>query len=834
VARDSTVYSGAAIEYYRNMGSDLAPQQSYLAWHYGNGMAGVVTLWKNGIEFFYHYFSIPVLLATLFTPFRRVYKVKQGSGFSFQEWADRTSYNLLSCVMGAIIRSAVIVTGIVCIVLVGLVGLLGVCLWIIGIGLTLPFYYAFRPKRYVYKVGEFKQPSAVLVKILRTPWGIFFLHRTGIGLPGLTSACGTGQTLTISQNVEGNQQAFLTIFDHCKPLEEYLFRRTITRDDILWISAWYSRTQESDYRRRAFWERDYLLHIPSIGKTWTYGYTPTLDAFTQDLADEPIPFDQFVGREKEEEAIERYLNQTMRNNVALIGGSGVGKHPLLIALAHQMKEGRVYPGIEGKRMLYLNLERLFGADVDALQRKATLTGILDESSAAGNIILVIDEFDRFIGVGQDRIDMSDVFYHHLTGGRLHVIALLSPGAYHQYFKPNTTLAGAFEIVEINPVNREEAMMILSTLLPTFEGGSVFVLYQGLRQLVDQTDRFMKDVPFPEKAITAMDGIVTQMKNSGHSGPIGPDEINAYIEGKTHIPISVSGDEGRILLTLENALKKQIVGQDEAVVAVARALRRVRADVSARKDKPIGSFLFLGPTGVGKTETAKVIAGTFFGSTTNLIRFDMSEFKEDAAIQQFLGDFASGKVGMLSRQLSDHPYGVILLDEFEKAHKDILNLFLTALDEGYVTDAFSKKVYLTNTIVVATSNAGAEYIRERISAGAVSGNLQKDVVEYVQKEGIFTPELINRFDAVVVYHPLTQEDIQNIFAISVAVLTDQVYAKHGIRLQVTEETKQRVIAEGFNRESGGRALSRAIQKYIEDPLAQKILKKDIVRGQDVEV
>jgi ATP-dependent Clp protease ATP-binding subunit ClpA len=817
------------------MGSNHALPESYIAWHYGSGLQGVITLWKNYLEFVYHYFSIPILLATLLTPFKRIYRVKQRPGFSFQEWFDRTSYNLLSRVMGAIIRSAAITAGMLCIVLVGLAGFLGICVWFIGIGLTIPFYYAFRPKRYVYSASEFGQPSAVLARIFQTPWGIFLLRRTGIAASELITASSTGKPLALSRDLEGNEQAFLTIFDHCKPLEDYLFARTITRDDILWISAWHFRVEEIEYRRRAFWERDYLLHIPSIGKTWTYGYTPTIDAFTQDLADEPIPFDQFVGRENELEAIERYLSQKMRNNVALVGETGVGKHPLLISLAHQMKEGRVYPGIEGKRMLCLNLERLFGADVDALQRKATLTNVLDEGSTAGNIVLVIDEFDRFIGVGQDRIDMSDVFYHHLHGGRLHVIVLLSPGAYHQHLKSNTTLADVFEIVEIKPVNKEEAMKVVSTLLPTFEGGSVYVLYQGLRQLVNETDRLMKDVPFPEKSITAVDGIVTQMKNMGRCGTISSDDVSAYLTAQTHIPIGVSRNEGQILLTLENALKKQIIGQEEAVKAVATALRRVRADVSARKDKPIGSFLFLGPTGVGKTETAKAIARTFFGGTTNLIRFDMSEFKENAAIQQFLGDFASGKVGILTRELTDHPYGVVLLDEFEKAHKDILNLFLTALDEGYVTDAFDKKVYLTNAIVIATSNAGAEYIRERITAGVTSkDHLQKDVVEYVQKEGIFAPELINRFDAVIVYHPLNEQDIQNVFDLLVGALTDQVYAKHGLRLGITKQTKERVIAEGFNREFGGRALARAIQKYIEDPLAQKILKHEVPRGGGVEI
>jgi len=809
--------------------------ESYVSWHYRTGLSGLVNIWKNYLEFFYHYFSILVLLSTLFSPYKRIFKVKQGSGFSFQEWFDRTSYNLLSRIMGAIIRSLVIITGLFCVIAVGVLGIILIVVWFIGIGLTAPFYFAFRPKRYVYTVGEFSKPAAIFTKILQTNWGIFFLSRTGIALGELISSCSGCTPFTPLSNIEGNEQAFLTIFDQCKTLQEYLFKRTITRDDIIWISNWFTHVEEAQRRTRAFWERDYLLHIPSIGKTWTYGYTPNIDAFTEDLTEEAIPYNQFFGRKKELEAIERYLSQKMRNNVALVGETGVGKHPLLISLAHSMKEGRVYPAIEGKRMLMLNLERLFGNDIDASQRKVTLTSILDEGTSAGNIVLVIDEFDRFIGVGQDRIDMSDVFYHHLRDGRLQIIVLLSPGAYQQHLRLNATLADVFEIVEIKPISKEEAMELVSTLLPTFEGGSVFFLYEGLRELVNETDRFIKDVPFPEKAITAVDGIVAQRKDAENSGPIGPNDVSTYLEGQTHVPIRVSGDEGKILLTLETEMNKQVIGQGEAVATVAQALRRVRVDLSARIDKPIGTFLFLGPTGVGKTETAKVITRTFFNNAASLIRFDMSEFKEESAIKQFVGDFVSGKVGILTRELTEHPYGVLLLDEFEKAHKDILNLFLTALDEGYITDAFDKKVYLTNTIVIATSNAGAEFIRERITSGITEQNqLQKDVVEYVQKEGIFTPELINRFDAVVVYHPLTKQNISDIFDLSVLSLANEVYAKHGIRLHVSGETKEKVIREGYNPEFGGRVLTRAIQKFIEDALAQKILKNEATRGQDVNI
>jgi ATP-dependent Clp protease ATP-binding subunit ClpC len=808
----------------------------YLPWHYRTGLLAVIRIWWNFLEFTYHYFSIPLLVRTLFSPFKRTYRVKHIPGFSFQDLFDRLTFNTVSRVIGAVVRMSVIICGVFSLVVVALLGGIGIVLWVILPGLTLPFYLQARSGYSRYTPKDFEQLPELVTRLLQTPWGKFFLFRTGIPGKDIITNAVPDSIVVPPAAVEGVQNAFLTVFDRSPQLQGYFFNRGMTREDILWVSQWYDRVVLEIQKKRAFWQRDYLLHIPSIGKTWNYGYTPTLDAYVSDLSEDLLPFNRFYGRTQEIETIEHILCQRSGNNLLLVGDPGVGKHTLLTYLARLIKEGRVYPAIEGKRLLFCHLERLFSAERDAIQRKSTLTSVLDEAVMAGNVILVIDEFDRFISAGQDRIDLSDVFFHHLQSNRMQMVALMSPDAYQRYVKPNTTLGNLFGLVELEPINRDKTMEILSAVTPTFEQKSIYFLYEALRDVVADADQFIKEIPFPVKAITAVDEIVTYQSNIERTGPITSADVHAYFERKTHIPMHVTQDEKKLLLTLEDTFKKQIIGQDTAVTRLAQALRRVRANISVNKNRPMGTFLFLGPTGVGKTETAKVLARTYFGSDDALVRFDMAQFRDAASVRQFIGDFESGKVGVFVQKLHEHPYAVVLLDEFEKAHEDIMNLFLSVFDEGYITDAFGKKVYLTNTIVIATSNAAGEFIRERISTQKSEDHsvLEKEVIETVQREGIFSPELINRFDAVVVYRPLTAPDIERIFDISVDPILEKLYKEKGLSVTILPETKAHVIAEGFDTAFGGRALRRAVEKLVEDPIAQKILSLPATRGQKIEI
>lgn len=807
---------------------------SYIQWHYTLGLKDLIRILRNISEFIFHYFSIVLLAKTLFSPFKRSYKSKQRPGISLSDFFDRLSFNLISRIIGAVIRIIVLATGISFLVLWQVISVILIVFWLIIPGISFPFYYLEQKAIVRYRIirSLLYSPQKALQKIFNTSWGKFVTRRLGILPQDLIDT--VESTLDINaERIDASYMAlFLALFDSSQRLQNYFFERAITREDIVWVSTWYDRLEKNTRKQKTFWERDWLLHIPSIGKTWGFGFTPLLDKYTTDLSKVPTPFSYFVARTLEIETIERILTKKTQANVLLVGEPGVGKHPLVIHFAHLVSEGRVLPQLESKRILQLNLEEVFREELDVIQRKTTLTLLLEEATAAGNILLVIDELDRFVASGADRIDVSDVFLHSLNQNSLQMIAIVTTGAYHQYIKTNTTLNHQFDTVTMLSLGKDDALKVIADILPEFEDSSRYFLYEAIRELVQESDRLIKDIPFPEKAIKLLDEVVALSKNRNKTGEVTANDIRKYLTEITSVPVALVEEDKEKLIHLEEYLHKRVIGQDAAINAVSQAMRRARSEVSARGNKPIGSFLFLGPTGVGKTETAKALAEVYFGNDSAFIRFDMSEYKDSSAIKQFLGDFTGGKVGVFSQKISENPYTVLLLDEIEKADRSILNLFLTALDEGYMTDAFGKKIYLTNMIIIATSNAGSEYIRNLVHSGSDTSSNQKLVVDYVQKEGIFTPEFLNRFDSVIVFHPLLPNHTEQIFLLAFARLAKKIYEEKGIILELTPETKMRVLTDGFNPEYGGRALNRAVQTYLEEPLAQKILQNKIRRGMTV--
>ena len=810
---------------------------AFFRWHFTQGFTGALQIIRNFLEFLFHFFSIPFLIATLFTPYKRAFRVKSGPGFSFSEFFDLISFNLISRVIGAIVRSVVIFTGIVLFVLTFIAGVIILVLWLPATIFTFPIFLNLRAQKGLFfGITDFQNPRILLGRMLSTDYGMFFLTRFGLKRDEILSA--VEERLTVDNSwvpaPVDSAHAIHILLDHSAAFKKFLYDRDLDRHDIEWIVHWYERRLNDTHKKNAFWDRDYLLHIPSIGKTWVYGYTPELDKRTTNLAQSPVPFNRVIGREKELFTIERVLSKRSQANVLLVGETGVGRRALLSHFAHLVEQGRTLPAVEGKRILRLDLENLFQSEIDITQRKTTLSTILEEAEAAGDIILVIDEFDRFVAPGTDRMDVSDVFAHTLARNHLHLISLVSPGAYHQYMQHNTALLNEFEKIEVQALGKDDAMNVVADVLPTFENKNFYLEYSAIKAIVEDTDRLIKNVPFPEKALDLLDQIATDVKAKNKVGAIKAADVHEYIENRLGIPVTLTTQDQKKLLHLEETLHKRVIGQDIAILAVAQSLRRARADVSLRKEKPIGTFLFLGPTGVGKTETAKALAELYFGSQDSLVRFDMSEFQQKSAIKQFLGDFQSGKAGVFVQAVQDHPYAVMLLDELDKADKELLNIFLTALDEGYVTDAFGKKVYLTNMILIATSNAGAEFIRERITSKETDPPLQKAVVEYIQAKGIFSPEFLNRFDGVIVFHPLTVENVTAIVDLTLKRLTEKMEEERGIRLIISPQTKRAVIASGFDPQYGGRSLARAVQTLIENPLSQKILNNTATRGASVTI
>ncbi len=795
---------------------------SYFTWHFISAPRNILRITRNFVIFFYHYFSIPLLLKTLFAPWKKLYHAKDRAGFSPNEFFERLSFNLISRCIGLTLRIFVINFGIFCIIATLLTGLAVTGLWLVGIIITYPLYWRTAQKQQEIVVPA-KTAAEYLTKYLKSPAGRFLCSRLIINPEELLKI--------LEPNLPVPQTPHPLIIPDSTNLKKFFADHDIEQSDLQNIADWFTTLEQENSKKAAFWELDYLLHIPSIGKQWTYGYTPTVDQFTTDLSLEPISFGKYVGRAAEIEKIETILSKHSDNSVFVMGEPGVGKHALVTHLAHLVDEGRVYPNLESKRLVRLDLERvLHGGDITA--SKSTLAQLFDEAQDAGNIVFVIDEFDRYVTSREDRIDLSDVFLHEIADGRLQILALVHPGAYEQYIRPNSQLADAFEIVEIKEPDSSETLRILQGILPMFERNGVFFSYTALRILVEQATRFIKDTPNPEKSIDLLDAAATAAKQQpAKNRTITVESIEKIISNRIKMPITTTKNEKQTLLQMEKLLHQRVIAQDEAITAVSQALRRARADVGNRKNKPFGSFLFLGPTGVGKTETAKALAQMFFGEEKRMVRFDMSEYQGDS-IARFLGDFKSGKEGVFASTVRQQPYTVVLLDEFEKADQTILNLFLAALDEGFVTDAFGKKVFLTNTIIIATSNAGATKIRELIKSSVRGKELKDQLIEHILHEKLFSPELINRFDDTIVFHPLEEAHVQTILDVMIKNLNSKLKDQHDITVTVTPETKQKILSEGFSSQFGARQLARSVQKHIENPLSEKVLKEEIKKGQTI--
>jgi ATP-dependent Clp protease ATP-binding subunit ClpC len=348
-----------------------------------------------------------------------------------------------------------------------------------------------------------------------------------------------------------------------------------------------------------------------------------------------------------------------------------------------------------------------------------------------------------------------------------------------------------------------------------------------------TDRYIQDRPFPQKAIDILTEVLIYTKQKREKIVL-PEYVDKIISERTEVPIGeIQEDEKKKLLELEQRIHQRVVDQEEGIRVISQAMRRARTGIKNRK-RPIGSFLFLGPTGVGKTETSKALAEVYFGSDTKMIRLDMSEYQEISTINRLIGSAEKNEPGLLTKAVLDSPFSVILLDEIEKAHPNILNLFLQVLDEGFLTDAFGRKINFSESIIIGTSNAGAELIRQCVKQGRNLQTFKDDLIDYLMKQGIFRAELLNRFDATIVFKPLTHEHLIKIAVLMINDLTKRLLDGTGVRLVVSPELIEKIVRIGYKPEFGARPMRRVIQDEIESRVAKMILEQDLKRGDFVKI
>lgn len=652
-------------------------------------------------------------------------------------------------------------------------------------------------------------------------------------------------------------------------------------------------------------KREYAALKKSRNKSKTS--TPTLDQYSRDLTQEARMgnMDPVIGRTKEIERVMQILSRRMKNNPCMVGEPGVGKTAVVEGIAYLIAHDEVPDTVKGKRLLSLDLSSMVAGSKYRGEFEDRIKKVIGEVVSDGNIILFVDELHTLIGAGgaEGAIDASNILKPSLSRGEIQMIGATTLNEYRKYIEKDAALERRFQPVYVDEPTRDEAVEILKGLRPCYEQHhNVDISDDAVEAAVDLSIRYITDRFLPDKAIDLMDEACSRKRlgfssdrhnyekkkaveaelttlnddlekalmagnieaaaevsarqkeiakknarkqsSSRRNITVQENDIADVVSVWTKIPVSkLTEKESKKLERLESELHKRVVGQEEAVTAVSRAIKRSRVGLKDPK-RPMGSFLFLGPTGVGKTELSKALADIVFGSEDALIRVDMSEYMEKHSVSKMIGSppgyvgFEEG--GQLSEKVRTNPYSVVLFDEIEKAHSDVFNILLQVLDDGHITDSQGRKVDFKNTIIIMTSNTGAQGIVDPKQLGFVTVSdetkehekMKSNVMDELKRT--FKPEFLNRIDDIIVFHALSEANVKDITGLMLKELKNRVQTQMDIELKFTDHAKKYIFGKGYDKKYGARPLKRAIQTYVEDVLAEAMLRGDVKKGDTVTV
>ena len=615
--------------------------------------------------------------------------------------------------------------------------------------------------------------------------------------------------------------------------------------------------------------------------------------------------DPLVGRTTEIERVQQVLCRRTKNNAVLIGEPGVGKTAIVEGLAQKIVCGDVPHFLADKRLLALDISLIVAGTKYRGQFEERLKAIMKELTENPNIIIFIDELHTLVGAGsaEGSLDAANILKPALSRGEIRCIGATTPSEYRKYIEKDRSLERRFQAIKVEPPTEAESLEILNGIKDRYESyHHVTYTLDAMESAVYQSSRYITDRFLPDKAIDLIDeaGARAKLREAGyseefseinksirvafeqmesataqkdyeraqffreqevlarenlqfvrekfdvktgaHAIEVSKHDIDEVVSKWTGVPLtSINQDESARLLSMEEDLHRRVISQERAISALARAIRRSRAGLKS-PHRPVGSFVFLGPTGVGKTELARALANFLFASDTALIRFDMSEYMEKHSVSKLIGSppgyVGHEEGGQLTEKVKRHPYSVVLLDEIEKAHPDLFNILLQVFEDGHLTDGLGNRVNFKNTIIIMTSNIGARYIQKKASVGFQSADaheIQRSVSEMVLSEvkRTFNPEFVNRVDEIIVFEALSDDDLRQIMRMLVDQLNENLVARD-LRISLTSDVVDWIIDTTCkDRSYGARPLRRAIQRYVEDPLSEELIRGRLERG-DVEV
>ncbi|MEK7516792.1 MAG: ATP-dependent Clp protease ATP-binding subunit [Patescibacteria group bacterium] len=616
-------------------------------------------------------------------------------------------------------------------------------------------------------------------------------------------------------------------------VKEILYDLEVDGEKLRNVVLWIRTTEDLIARVRGGRVRARLRPKHEAGRAMTALATPYLDRFSDDLTAYAragyLP--PMIGREKELAQIFRVL-EGGRKSVVLVGPSGVGKEMILFGIAERMVEEDVPKVLREKRLVALSVPKLVSGATPA-EAAERLLKIFYEIRRAGSVVVAVHGVEGLAGIstgGERSLDLAGVLADELGKGYFLLIATVRPDGYRTL--EGTQLGNALEKVPIEEPDANEAIQMLEAAALSIEArNKVFFSYAAIAQAIALSSRYMPDRALPEKAIEIIREVAEDVRGKrGERSVVTSEDVAVIVAEKTRAPVTaVTGSERGKLLTLEARMHERVIGQDEAVKMVAAAIRRARAELREAK-RPIANFLFLGPTGVGKTELAKTVAAVYFGDEEAMIRLDMSEYQDAQSVGRLIGTTGGAPGGMLTEAVRKRPFTVLLLDEIEKAHLDILNVFLQVMDDGRLTDNAGRTVDFTNIILIATSNAGTQFIQDEIKKGTAVEAIRERLVNEELKSA-FRPEFLNRFDGIIVFKPLTKPEIEQIAWLMIGKVQEQLAAK-GIALQVTDAAVRELAEAGFDPSFGARPLRRVIAERVQDALANFLLQEKIGRRDTV--
>jgi ATP-dependent Clp protease ATP-binding subunit ClpC len=601
-------------------------------------------------------------------------------------------------------------------------------------------------------------------------------------------------------------------------VSKYLNSQGLKLEDVVEVCVWLERLHQ--------FMNEPKPHFGGIGRDWAAGFTPMLDRFAVNVSRQIEAGQMHFHTLAHADILDPIVHNLNSGSVAIVGEAGTGKSSLVYALAQRLLKGQD-PGLRYYQIFALDPSAILSEAKDSLER--IMLNLFAEAVHAGNVIIFLDDAHAFFSEGTGSFNAGHIIAPLLQNQSIKIITSLTPDDFQELRNTDPEIANHMPTVAVKEPDAPTSMEILEDTALTIEARNSFIVsYQAVKEAYKLSNQYMQDLSQPGKAINLLEAAIP------YAAPklMTAESVQQAVEKTKGVKVAkADAPEADILLHLEDKIHQRMINQSRAVKVVSSALRRGRAGVSD-PNRPIGSFLFLGPTGVGKTELARSLAAIYFGDEHRMIRLDMSEYQQESDVGRLLETGGSASKSLIL-QIREQPFSVVLLDEVEKAHPNILNLLLQLLDEGQLTDEKGHATSFKNAIIIATSNAGSTDIAERVGQGEQLESFERPLIEKLIHEGQFKAELINRFDETVLFRPLNKKELAEVAGIMLGKINTEL-ANQNVTVELTNEAMQKVLETGYDPEFGARPMRRALQKTVEDAVAKKLLAGEAKPGDTIKL